>query len=938
MAQNESNFLVAIRVRPLLQSEMKAADASKSDFLFANNLEKKNEDSLVSIVDKNILVFDPFLKNEKKTKYSHGSRRNKEIRFGFDVVLPPESSQKLVFESTAKPLIDSILNAYNCTLFAYGATGCGKTHTISGTADDPGLIYLTMECLFDKIDKKNENNAYITEVSVSYLEVYNETIRDLLNPDSQPLELREEENKVTVVGLTEHIPSGREEIMKILLRGNENRTKAPTEANAVSSRSHAVLQIHVKQRERGVVNSKISFATLSIIDLAGSERASSTKNKGDRLLEGANINRLVLENIVFANFVVKISAIVMIAAISPATMHYEETYSTLKYANRAKNIKAAIHQNVIDVNLSIAEYPKVISELKERILTLEGALNTKTKLEEKDRLTSGLPQTDGVQTRSMLKTSSKHLENLIYISLEKCKKYFDKLRKLNMEFIALQLKIELNENRLRNLRNFLTSIPNIYFEGQSKETIHVIYDGLKKSTLATIDKLHQMNAALRFKENVTERSISKLKKKMEGRLQLVKNNSNLCADEGELHFNLFNLSYLKYENELINFILEKKINFVTEINVQMHSEFEKVLKILANAMKNFSENILNMKLATNTQPGSSDISNLELCFEEAIYTIETLLTEPTILNIEGNLANDVTEISYQPESAFDFDSCSEASTSFTEAASYELDNDTENFCFEDELNRNFGCDSNIINEVETQNCANTAIVGISNLNLDKTQTPTRNIQLSSKNTTPSTIKVNKAKNFNHAVVDDEDDLALTPKASKQDIKNFELKKNVTASTPTIKKSYSTSNLKLPTSFIPMLQKNSMNYLSTAVNGESSPSAKGGGSIKCSPARRKARNHLRNSLIPILRPNTVKNFRGIVNYEENLTIEKGRSNFKTPSILEDSEVCNLANNYVKRPGEDVLSKKNLGKKKELHLKKIDFSERIVTRSRSKKNLS
>ena len=164
-----------------------------------------------------------------------------------------------------------------------------------GTKTDPGLIYQTVKELFTQIDQSTDK---VIDATISYLEVYNETIRDLLVPDgtvSNLLDLREDDIKVVVSGLSHHRPDHVEHVMEMLIRGNNNRTKAFTEANAVSSRSHAVLQIHVRSRPTHIGTSIVyTSATLSIIDLAGSERASVTKNKGDRLLEGANINRSLL--------------------------------------------------------------------------------------------------------------------------------------------------------------------------------------------------------------------------------------------------------------------------------------------------------------------------------------------------------------------------------------------------------------------------------------------------------------------------------------------------------------------------------------------------------------------------------------------------------------------------------------------------------------------
>lgn len=131
---------------------------------------------------------------------------------------------------------------------------------------------------------------------VSYLEIYNETIRDLLIPDSPAnLNLRESEGRVVVPGLSELAPASAQDVVQMIIAANANRAVSPTEANATSSRSHAVLCVNVKQKPRTAsITEDYTMATLSVIDLAGSERASVTKNKGERLLEGANINRSLL--------------------------------------------------------------------------------------------------------------------------------------------------------------------------------------------------------------------------------------------------------------------------------------------------------------------------------------------------------------------------------------------------------------------------------------------------------------------------------------------------------------------------------------------------------------------------------------------------------------------------------------------------------------------
>lgn len=298
-----------------------------------------------------------------------------------------------------------MLDGYNATVFAYGATGCGKTHTITGTVQAPGVIFLTMQELFERISDRSAEK--VTEVSLSYLEIYNETIRDLLVPggSKQPLMLREDANHaVSVAGLTSHHPQNVQEVMDMIVRGNEYRTMSPTEANATSSRSHAVLQINVSQKDRNAdINEPHTMATLSIIDLAGSERASATKNRGERLTEGANINKSLLalgscinalcdqrkkNHIPYRNSkltrLLKFSLggnckTVMIVCVSPSSQHFDETQNTLRYANRAKNIQTKVTRNVYNVNrhvkdfvIKIDEQMALIKELQEQQRNSEG--------------------------------------------------------------------------------------------------------------------------------------------------------------------------------------------------------------------------------------------------------------------------------------------------------------------------------------------------------------------------------------------------------------------------------------------------------------------------------------------------------------------------------------------------------------------------------------
>jgi kinesin family member 18A len=369
-----------------------------------------------------IRIFDPPEDNPvqrfSRSVVPNMGKRVKDQTFGFDRVFDENTTQAEVYEATTRGLLDSVLDGYNATVFAYGATGCGKTHTITGTAQQPGIIFLTMQELFEKIAERSDEKQ--TEVSLSYLEIYNETIRDLLVPggSKQGLMLREDANQaVSVAGLSSHHPQDVQQVMDMIVKGNEYRTISPTEANATSSRSHAVLQINVAQKDRNAdVNEPHTMATLSIIDLAGSERASATKNRGERLLEGANINKSLLalgscinalcdprkkNHVPYRNSkltrLLKFSLggnckTVMIVCVSPSSAHFDETQNTLRYANRAKNIQTKVTRNVYNVNrhvkdflVKIDEQMALINELKAQQKDAEGAAFVKFKKQTEKR-------------------------------------------------------------------------------------------------------------------------------------------------------------------------------------------------------------------------------------------------------------------------------------------------------------------------------------------------------------------------------------------------------------------------------------------------------------------------------------------------------------------------------------------------------------------------
>ena len=301
-SSRESSITVAVRVRPftpgeennlikLNNEEFFLGDGSLSTNNAATDTPSKKSNlmprgirKIINVVDDRMLIFDPPETNpliqmqRNAFPNTKATSRIREHRFVFDKLFDIQATQEDVYNNTTRPLLDSVLDGFNATVFAYGATGCGKTHTILGTPLDPGVIFLTMKELYEKIEGLADTKLF--DVSMSFLEIYNETIRDLLNPETnfKRLVLREDANKkISVSNLLSHKPKSVQEVMDLILVGNQNRTSSPTEANATSSRSHAVLQINVVQRNRTAdICEDHTYATLSIIDFAGSVRAAAT--------------------------------------------------------------------------------------------------------------------------------------------------------------------------------------------------------------------------------------------------------------------------------------------------------------------------------------------------------------------------------------------------------------------------------------------------------------------------------------------------------------------------------------------------------------------------------------------------------------------------------------------------------------------------------------
>uniref|UniRef100_A0A673HCN5 Kinesin-like protein n=1 Tax=Sinocyclocheilus rhinocerous TaxID=307959 RepID=A0A673HCN5_9TELE len=313
--------------------------------------------------------------------------------FTFDAVYDACSKQSDLYDETVRPLIDSVLRGFNGTIFAYGQTGTGKTYTMQGQwldAERRGIIPNSFEHIFTHISR-SQNQQYL--VRASYLEIYQEEVRDLLTKDhSKKLELKESaDSGVYIKDLSSFVTKNVKEIEHVMNVGNQTRSVGFTNMNEHSSRSHAIFIITVECSQLGPDGQNhIRVGKLNLVDLAGSERQTKTGVQGERLKEATKINLSLsaLGNVISALVDGRSSHVpyrdskltrllqdslggnaktIMVATLGPAFYNYEETLTTLRYANRAKNIKNKPRVNEDPKDALLREFQEEIARLKAQL-------------------------------------------------------------------------------------------------------------------------------------------------------------------------------------------------------------------------------------------------------------------------------------------------------------------------------------------------------------------------------------------------------------------------------------------------------------------------------------------------------------------------------------------------------------------------------------------
>lgn len=335
--------------------------------------------------------------NNRTIEISRPTGSNNEKEFTFDEILPESTTQEELYLKTAKPLVTEVLKGFNCTMMAYGQTGSGKSYSMTGRLDDSnseGIIPRMIHDLFAEIEERSDHAVFT--IQCSYVEIYLERVRDLLNPQLDNLKLREVVSKkfskskklksvksmVYIEGATICTVKSLKDMLKVMRRGDANRITAETDMNERSSRSHSVFVVTVTQIEK--VKQTRRSSKLFLVDLAGSEQVDRSGATGLKLEQAKKINKslsalsLVIQSLVEKKKGAHIpyrdskltrlltdslggnSKTVLLLALSPSWDSLAETYSSLSFGSRAKKM---VNRATVNEELTVGSYKKLVAAL-----------------------------------------------------------------------------------------------------------------------------------------------------------------------------------------------------------------------------------------------------------------------------------------------------------------------------------------------------------------------------------------------------------------------------------------------------------------------------------------------------------------------------------------------------------------------------------------------
>ncbi|KAJ9189675.1 hypothetical protein P3X46_000939 [Hevea brasiliensis] len=419
----------------------------------------RNGDSISVTIRFRPLSEREFQRGDEISWYADGDKivrneYNPATAYAFDRVFGPHTFSQEVYDVAAKPVVKAAMEGVNGTVFAYGVTSSGKTHTMHGDQNSPGIIPLAIKDVFGIIQDTPGREFLLR---VSYIEIYNEVINDLLDPTSQNLRVREDAQGTYVEGIKEEVVLSPGHALSFIAAGEEHRHVGSNNFNLLSSRSHTIFTLMIESSAHGDEYDGVIFSQLNLIDLAGSE-SSKTETTGLRRKEGSYINKSLLT---LGTVIGKLSEgkashvpyrdskltrllqsslsghghVSLICTVTPASSSMEETHNTLKFASRAKRVEIHASRNkIIDEKSLIKKYQREISGLKmeldqlkkgmivgvnhEEILTLrqkleEGQVKMQSRLEEEEEAKAALMSRIQRLTKLILVSTKNTIPGLI---------------------------------------------------------------------------------------------------------------------------------------------------------------------------------------------------------------------------------------------------------------------------------------------------------------------------------------------------------------------------------------------------------------------------------------------------------------------------------------------------------------------------------------------
>ena len=641
---SKNNMLVAVRTRPLSKSEQE-----DSNF------------NTISVPEKDIIKLSmptEYIPDDMSGIFLAGEQikilKLKEITYEYDFVFGENSTQEEVYENTTASLIKQVVEGYSAMIMAYGATGSGKTYTMVGKGEKVGLMIRAIRDLFNFVNSQQDK---VYNIKITYIEVYNEILKDLLSDKKTSIEIRTDPNKGVIIQGAECIKVNSEtEAFKLINSGNKRRTEKQTERNKYSSRSHAVLQIYLEIQEQTNMtnnyqnfNTDISFGKLYLVDLAGSEKTTSTGNNKS-LVETGSINKSLLALSKCINLIVtqnkkfipfresKLTRIlqeplsgngriVLIATLSPAILNFDETLFTLQFANRAKCMKIHMKKNVLENDKEIIEkYEDYIKNLREEINEVENEIAEQKNIE-------------AIEQEETEEKNEENKEN------EKVNKIEKEMAEHFKEEIDLRKKIIDEEELLEKIKNDLSGLDYemIHKPRVNVEFLNNEYENKKKE----IEKIKQKINEEYVKENelITKRRefkkiINELNINNAGNFQIInlfhiyKYYTNLLENMSNEHKKNMNMNEMKRK--------ENKISLLNE-QLDLRDLF------IDNAKQELNKNNIifkysNPNIATKEEidlqsydplkiKNVSDITNSDIENQNTIDTINLSKLKNTYLNI-----------------------------------------------------------------------------------------------------------------------------------------------------------------------------------------------------------------------------------------------------------------------------------------------------------------